>query len=102
MGEDGFFRREMKKIMKRYPAKQFREDFNALKEAGAQPGAGDLGNVHNLIRILQNQAKIRAEAQLPELMKQKEQEAREGKLRQAATRANDAEAFLRTMEQFSR
>jgi len=99
MGEDGFFRKEVKKLMKQYPAGQFRADFNTLKNQGTQPSARDVDNLHNKLRMLQEEAKKRAEAQLPELLKKKELEAQERNLRQAATRANDGEAFLRHMEQ---
>ena len=102
MGEDGYFRKEITKLMKQFPAAQFREDFNTLRRQGTQPSAGDVDSLHNKIRIIQEQAKIRAEIQLPELMQKKELEAQQRRLRQAATRANDGEAFLQLMESISK
>ena len=70
MGEDGYFRKG-DKADEAVPAAQFREDFNTLRQQGTQPSAGDVDNLHNKIRIIQEQAKIRAEIKLPELMQKK-------------------------------
>jgi len=99
MGEDGYFRREVKKIMKQHPAANFRERFNEAREANLDPSAGDLDLLHNKLDAALSEAKARAEAEMPELMKRKRDESNDAKIKRRYVKKGDIEGGRRFLEQ---
>ena len=105
MGEDGYFKREVDKLRKRFPADQFRDTFDAFRAEGAQPSSGDVQSLHNKIRLIQQIAKTRAESKLPDLMRDIRERAAQQRLRQRAVQTNNLsglQRFNQRMEQIPR
>jgi hypothetical protein len=89
MGEDGYFRREVAKLMKSNPASSVRDSFNTLKQEEMSPSISDVDTIHNKIDDIMNRAKARAELQLPDLMEEiRIQGATRAAQRQAARGGN--------------
>ena len=97
MGEDGYFRREVAKLMKSNPASSVRDSFNTLKQEEMSPSISDVDTIHNKIDDIMNRAKARAELQLPDLMEEiRIQGATRAAQRQAARSGNieSAQRFI--------
>jgi len=95
MGEDGYFRKEVKRIMKKHPAEQVRKLFFEARSAGLSPAIDDIDTVHNQLDMALVRAKARAELKLPELMAKKREEATRLKGAKAYVKRGDIEGGIR-------
>jgi len=95
MGEDGYFRKEVKRIMKAHPAEQVRKLFFEARSAGLSPAIDDIDTVHNQLDMALVRAKARAELKLPELMAKKREEATRLKGSKAYVKRGDIEGGIR-------
>lgn len=95
MGEDGYFRKEVKRIMKKHPAEQVRKLFFEARSAGLSPAIDDIDTVHNQLDMALVRAKARAELKLPELMAKKREEATRLKGAKAYVKRGDIEGGVR-------
>ena len=95
MGEDGYFRKEVKRIMKEHPAEQVRKLFFEARSAGLSPAIDDIDTVHNQLDMALVRAKARAELKLPELMAKKREEAARLKGAKAYVKRGDIEGGVR-------
>jgi hypothetical protein len=95
MGEDGYFRKEVKRIMKKHPAEQVRQLFFEARSAGLSPAIDDIDTVHNQLDMALVRAKARAELKLPELMAKKREEAMRLKGAKAYVKRGDIEGGVR-------
>ena len=95
MGEDGYFRKEVKRIMKAHPAEQVRKLFFEARSAGLSPAIDDIDTVHNQLDMALVRAKARAELKLPELMAKKREEATRLKGAKAYVKRGDIEGGVR-------
>lgn len=95
MGEDGYFRKEVKRIMKAHPAEQVRKLFFEARSAGLSPAIDDIDTVHNQLDMALVRAKARAELKLPELMAKKREEATRLKGAKAYVKRGDIEGGIR-------
>jgi len=99
MGEDGYFRREVTKLMKKYPAEQVRKLFFQARSSGLNPDIDDVDRVHAQLDYILSQAKARAEIQLPELMVKKREESNKLKVSKYFVERGDIQGGQRFLEQ---
>ncbi len=105
IGDDGFFRKQVKRIMKQTPASSVREQFYEAKGAGLSPNVSDIDRVHSQLDMALSMAKARAEGQLPELMIKKREEAAMAKATKGYVKRGDIEGgqrFLNQMQSISK
>lgn len=75
MGEDGFFKKEILRIQKKYPAAKFESDFRNAQLQFLPVSVATFGGLHAELANAQEKAKARAESQLPDLMRKKREES---------------------------
>lgn len=102
MGEDGYFRREVKRIMKAHPAEQVRKMFFTARGAGLSPRIDDIDMVHNQLDMALARAKARAELKLPELMAEKRREAAKLKGVRAYVKRGDIQGAQRFLDDMNK
>ena len=101
MGDQGYFRTEVAKLMKRHPASSVRNSFDTLKQQNMSPSISDVDLIHNQIDDILNRAKALAELELPDLMEEIRIEgATRASQRQAARSGNiqSAQQFINSVQ----
>lgn len=102
IGEDGYFRKEVKRIMKAHPAEQVRKMFFTARGAGLSPRIDDIDMVHNQLDMALARAKARAESKLPELMAEKRSEAAKLKGVRAYVKRGDIQGGQRFLDDMNK
>lgn len=75
MGEDGYFKKEILRIKKKYPSDKFESDFRNAQMQFLPVDVSTFGGLHAELAAAQERAKARAESKLPELMRKKREES---------------------------
>ena len=75
MGEDGYFKSEILRIQRKYPAAKFESDFRGAQAQFLPVDVSTFGGLHAELAAAQERAKARAEAKLPDLMRKKREES---------------------------
>ena len=98
MGEEGIFKAEVKKLMKRMPASSVRNSFDTLEQQNMSPSISDVEGIHNQLDDILNRAKLSAELKLPDLMEKIRIEASTKARKKQAARDGNVESAQRFLD----
>jgi hypothetical protein len=98
MGEDGYYKKQVEKIMAKYPSEELRAKVWEMRDDGGNPDIRNVDRVHNRLQIALSAAKRRAERKLPELRKMVIQDKIDTKRDENLQRRGDVEAYREFQE----
>ena len=99
MGEQGYFKEAIKRVMQTQDAKQFRKDFRQAQKDGLQPRLEQFKNIHRQLDIALRESVAQAASDLPDGVRQEiQQKGYQRDVVEAYTQRGDLEGAKRYLD----